>query len=303
MSCTEAIYGAPDPALAPAPPSALQVSPLAPGAVRIEDVASGSVQRFVVAAPAGAIERRYVLAQALRVLAAGGELIALAPKTLGGLRIAGELRGFGCAPVEQARRHQRLCRCERPEAVTAIDEAIDAGGAQLSPRLGLWSQPGVFSWDRLDPGSEALIASELDFTGRVVDLGCGAGVLARSLLERSSVTEAILVDLDRRALDAARRNIDDPRARFVQADIANWPDAPSGVDAVVMNPPFHQAGRAQIALGQAFVTTAARMLRKGGRLRLVANTNLPYEACLSEAFSRTAELSRQGGFKILEAVK
>lgn len=300
---SEAVYGEPNPALAPVGGEAIQLSPFILGAQRSEDLAPGSLGRISIAAPAGAIERRYVFAEALRALAPGGEIVAVAPKTLGGLRMAAELRSFGCEPSEDARRHQRICRSPRPAAPAGIEDALAAGGPQIPKALGLWSQPGVFSWDRADPGSQALIASRLDFAGRVADLGCGVGVLARDLLERSSVSEAILVDLDRRAIEAARRNVSDPRARFVQADVTDWTGAPSDLDAVVMNPPFHVAGRAQIALGNAFIAAAARMLRKGGRLRLVANTALPYEVTLSEAFSRTAELARRGGFKVLEAVK
>ena len=40
------------------------------------------------------------------------------------------------------------------------------------------ARPGVFSWDRLDAGSEALLAAmAIEPTDQVLDLGCGSGVV------------------------------------------------------------------------------------------------------------------------------
>jgi len=293
-----AVYGAPK--LAEIPAGARQVSPLAPGADALEDAADASLGSVVIAAPPGAIERRYVLAQALRALKPGGELAAVAPKDKGGLRLRKELEAFGCVVAEQALRHQRLCRCLRPEAPSGLAEAIAAGGPQTPPRLGLSSQPGVFSWDRPDPGS-ALLARHLGgLAGRGADLGCGVGVLALALLASPKVTALALVDIDRRAIDAARRNVADPRASFLQADLREPLPALSDLDFAVMNPPFHDGGGEDRALGQAFIVRAAASLRRGGVLRLVANIGLPYEATLAGAFDQLRRLEQFAGYKVLE---
>jgi 16S rRNA (guanine1207-N2)-methyltransferase len=299
----EAVYGEPPAALADVGPDAVQLSPLIPGAAAIEDLAEGRLARAVIAAPPGVLERRFVLAHALRALAADGALVALAPKTLGGARLRGELEGFGCAVAETARRHQRICRCRRPDAPRGLAEAIAAGGAQRIPALGLWSQPGLFSWDRLDPGSALLLAQPLPLEGAGVDLGCGAGVLARAALAHRAVTAVTLVDLDRRAIAAARRNLDDPRAAFLQHDLRRPPLGLAGLDFAVMNPPFHDGGVEDRALGQAFAAAAAAMLRKGGRLVMVANVALPFESVLAAAFSRVRTVAREGGYKVLEAIR
>jgi 16S rRNA (guanine1207-N2)-methyltransferase len=294
-----AVYGFPPPALATAPASARQTSPLVPGAHALETLADASLDRCVIAAPPGTIERRYVLAQVLRALKPGGELIVMAPKDKGGARLRKELEAFGCDVVETARRHQRLCRCQRPGDPKGLDAAIADGSQQVAPHLGLWSQPGVFSWDRLDPGSAMLLQNLPAFAGRGADLGAGVGVIARAVLESASVTHLTLVEIDRRALEAARRNIDDPRAAFLQADVRSV-DL-SGLDFVVMNPPFHDGGAEDRALGQAFVQKAAAMLRKGGQLRMVANVSLPYEASLKAAFKTVTPLGQGHGYKLFEA--
>ena len=296
-----AVYGAPPPALVSIPKYARQVSPLVPGADVLEDAPDCSLDAIAVAAPPGAIERRYVLAQALRALKPGGELTAVAPKDKGGMRLRKELAAFGCAVSEQSLRHQRLCACLRPVAAIGLAEAIAEGGAQTPPRLGLVSQPGVFSWDRPDPGSQLLAKHLGGVAGEGADLGCGVGLLALSVLASPKATALTLVDVDRRAIQAARRNIADPRARFLQADLREPTPSLADLDFVVMNPPFHDGGEEDRGLGQAFIRQAAAMMRRGGVLRLVANIGLPYEATLAAAFDQARRLEQGGGYKVLEA--
>ena len=299
----EAIYGLPPPELAAAGPGAMQLSPRIPGAAAIEDLPDGVLSRLVVLAPPGTLERRYTVAHALRALEPGGELIVLAPKTKGGARLGGELVEFGCRPREDARRHHRICRLVRPAMLVGIEDAIAASSPRIVPALGLWSQPGVFSWDRLDPGTAVLLAHASGMAGRGADLGCGVGPLARQVLKSEGVGELICADVDRRAIEAARRNIDDPRARFLHHDIRLGDPVLTALDFVIMNPPFHDAGAEERGLGLAFISAAANMLRKGGVCRLVANIALPYESRLNAEFTRTTMLAQSGGYKVYEAVK
>jgi 16S rRNA (guanine1207-N2)-methyltransferase len=299
----QAVYGSPPLSLASVPARAAQCSPLVPGAASLEDAPDGSLGRIVIAAPPGVLERRYVLAHALRALKSGGELIAMAPKTKGGARLRKELEAFGCQVTETAKEHQRICACPRPEAPTGIEAAIATGGLQRAPALSLWSQPGVFSWDRPDPGTALLAPLVGDLAGAGADLGCGAGTLSLAALASPKLTHLTLIDIDRRAIEAARRNIDDPRAAFLQADLRD-PQAPlAGLDFVIMNPPFHLGPKEDRGLGQAFIARAAAMLRKGGTLRMVANVGLPYEAVLGQSFARVTPLSQGRGYKLFEAVK
>ena len=296
------VYGAPPAELATVPVSAVQVSPLSPGAAALEALAPASLDGAVVAAPPGTVDRRFVLAMALRSLKPGASLTALAPKEKGGSRLGKELQAFGCAVDETGRRHQRICTTVRPDAPIGLDAAIDAGGPRFVEALGLWSQPGLFSWDRPDPGSRLLVANLPALSGQGADLGCGAGLLAKAVLGQAAVTRLDLVDLDRRAIDAARRNIDDPRAHLHWADARTAP-LNEGLDFVVMNPPFHDGGHEDKALGQGFIRRAYALLRKGGALWLVANRHLPYEGVLTPLFARATLKADVGGFKVYEARK
>lgn len=302
---TVLLYGRP-PAVFDPPGDATQTSPLIPESAALEAQAPGSADAVMIYAPPGVLERRYVLALALRALKAGGRLDVMAPKDKGGSRLGKELKAFGVEVAETAKAHHRRCVVIRPRTAdgldAAIQAAIQAGGPQIVPGLEAWSQPGVFAWDRIDPGT-ALLAEHLPrMKGEGVDLGCGYGALATVVLRSPEVTKLKLVDLDRRAIQAARRNIEDARAKVWWSD-ARTLEARGDKDFVVSNPPFHDGGAEDRRLGQAFVRKAAELLKKGGTAWIVANRHLPYEAELDAAFTRVRLVADAGGYKLFEAVK
>lgn len=168
---------------------------------------------------------------------------------------------------------------------------------------GFVTAPGVFSADAIDPASAFLTSHLPEHVGRyVVDLGAGWGYLSRQLLGSDKLRTLDLVEADHSALTCARANISDDRARFHWADATTWA-AERPMDAVVMNPPFHPSRAADPALGQAFITSAARMLAPNGVLWLVANRHLPYETTLNTAFAQVEQVADNGRFKVLRATR
>jgi len=170
---------------------------------------------------------------------------------------------------------------------------------------GSWmSQPGIFSWDRIDDGS-ALLAGHLpnDLSGHVADFGCGWGYLGREILARSpGIAKIDLIDAEHRALEAARANLADGRASFHWLDLLQEA-APATYDAIVCNPPFHAGRAAEPALGQTIIAAAARALRPGGRFYMVANRGLPYEPLLKANFASFETLADNNKFRVSLAVR
>lgn len=298
---TAYLYGRP-PLVFDPPTDAIQTSPLIPGSASLEDVPPGSADAVTVLAPPGALERRYTLALALRALKPGGRLDVMAPKDKGGSRLKKELQGFGLTGEETAKAHHRRIELVRPAGVEGLDEALRAGERRQVPGLDAWSQPGVFAWDRVDPGT-ALLAQHLPpLSGAGADLGCGYGALATVVLRSPAVTSLRLIDLDRRAVEATRLNVGDARVSFEWADVRTMPTT-GALDFVVSNPPFHDGGAEDRRLGQGFIRQAAALLRRGGIAWIVANRHLPYEHELNGAFSRVRPVVEGGGYKVFEALK
>jgi 16S rRNA (guanine1207-N2)-methyltransferase len=305
MSETEnlGVYGTIPVAVMPSPAPALQFSPLMPGAAALEQRGEATLAGMTMLAPPGTAERRYAIALALRALAPGAPLTVMAPKDKGGTRIARELAAFGCTVDDTARRHYRICTTPKPRVASGLEEAIAAGAPRLVPELSLWSQPGVFSWDRIDPGSALLLQHLPALAGNGADFGCGIGVLSRAALASPAIRRLTLIDTDRRAIEAARRNIDDPRAELRWADLRDGNVAAKGLDFVIMNPPFHDGGAEDKALGQDFIRRAAEALRADGTCWLTANRHLPYEGVMKPLFKRMTLKAEAGGYKIYEAVR
>jgi 16S rRNA (guanine1207-N2)-methyltransferase len=168
----------------------------------------------------------------------------------------------------------------------------------------LVSQPGIFSWNRIDDGSALLVAHLPDNLGEhVADFGCGWGYLSLVMLWGSpGIARLDLIDAEYRALEAARANVTDQRATFHWLDLASEP-APAIYDTVVCNPPFHTSRAATPALGQAVIEAAARALKPGGRLYLVANRGLPYEPVLKANFASFETLADNNKFRISRAIR
>ncbi len=297
------IYGKPLAEVVDLPAGAVQFSPLMPGASELGQQGEATLASMTMLAPPGTLERRYAMALALRAVVPGGAFTALAPNDQGGTRLRKELQAFGCTVTESARRHHRVAVCTRPDKLNGIDAALAEGGPQLVADLGLWSQPGVFAWDRIDPGSALLLEHLPALAGRGADLGCGIGILSHAVLASPAVAQVDLIDIDRRAVQAAQHNVDDPRARFHWGDVRDSNAVPGDLDFVVMNAPFHDAGAEDRTLGQGFVKRAAEVLRSGGVCWLTANRHLPYEAVMKPLFKRVDLRIEAAGYKIYEARK
>ena len=299
-AAVHALFGLPPASLAEPEPGARQFSPLIPGSAALEDAAA--LASLTMLASPGTPERRYQLALGLQALAPGSPFTVLAPKDMGGSRLAGELAGFGCDFAESAKRHHRICSGARPARLANLEPALAEGAPRLLPDLQLWSQPGLFSWNRLDRGTALLLEALPALAGRGADLGCGNGILAHGVLASPKVTALHLVDVDRRAVEVARRNTGDPRVTLSWADVRDGSGL-DGLDFVVMNPPFHDAGTEDKGIGKLFIERAAGALRQGGHLWMVANRHLPYEAVLKPLFRRAEAVVERDGFKVIAAVK
>jgi len=174
---------------------------------------------------------------------------------------------------------------------------------EVSEAEGGWkTAPGVFSADGPDAGSELLAAAlPAKLKGRVADFGAGWGYLSAAVLKREGVAALELIEAEHAALEAAKRNLNDPRVSFTWGDATRPLKEP--VDHVVMNPPFHPSRAADPALGASFITGAAASLTPAGTLWMVANRHLPYEGALREVFREVQEIGGDTRFKLFRAAK
>lgn len=242
------------------------------------------------------------IAEALRRVREGGLIVVAGGKEDGIQSLRKRIGQLGLQGDHAPKYHGVAFWFTRPAEIAEVARKLSAAPVRVAGRF--TAAPGMFSHDRIDEGSD-LLASRIpaDFRGHAADFGAGWGYLSVMLAERAPGLKGVdLFEADFNALEAARTNLaenaPDVPARFYWSDLAS--ETPRDhYDLIVMNPPFHEGHAADHGLGAAMIRMAAKALKAGGRLMLVANRGLPYEPVLKEAFKESGETCRNARFKVL----
>ena len=157
------------------------------------------------------------------------------------------------------------------------------------------SHAGVFGSERLDIGTRLLLEHLPHSRGRqrIVDLGCGNGILGVRAAMVNPHSEVTFVDESYRAVASAeatfRANLGAERAaHFVVGnglfDLANGTRLAAGFDLVLNNPPFHENHAISDATAWQMFVESRDALRHGGELWVVGNRHLGYPEKLKRLF-------------------
>jgi 16S rRNA (guanine1207-N2)-methyltransferase len=177
--------------------------------------------------------------------------------------------------------------------------------------LVLVGKPGVWSWDRLNPGTAALLElPRLEPDAQILDLGCGTGVIgavAARLAPRGHVT---LVDCNLVAVNCARRTLEANRVANAAVQLYDGvagpaPSAvegldPASFDVVLCHLPRGREVQRELILG------AARVLRSGGHFYFVASTKAGIKGAVAyarELFGRCGVVRQKKGYHVAMTVR
>ncbi|MET9732144.1 methyltransferase [Streptomyces sp. NPDC006458] len=167
---------------------------------------------------------------------------------------------------------------------------------------------GVFCADRLDIGTRFFLGHLPVTRGarRVVDLGCGNGVVGTAVALANPEAEVLFTDESFQAVASAeatyRANGVPGHAEFRVGDgLAGV--AAGGVDLVLNNPPFHSHQATSDATAWRMFTGARRVLRPGGELWVIGNRHLGYHVKLRRVFGNSELVAGDPKFVVLKAVK
>ncbi|MEU8521006.1 methyltransferase [Streptomyces sp. NBC_01216] len=186
--------------------------------------------------------------------------------------------------------------------------ALPADAGTVAGRT-VTNHAGVFCADRLDIGTRVLLRHLPRGLGRarVVDLGCGNGVVGLAVALAEPDADLVFTDESYQAVASAKENFRthaEPgrSAAFVTGDgLADLPT--ESADLVLNNPPFHSHQATTDRTARRMFTDARRVLRPGGELWVVGNRHLGYHVSLRRIFGRCELVASDPKFVVLRAVK
>lgn len=273
---------------------------------RLDEAAEGGV-RLVAMVPGGYEGKqrlRAMVAEAASALRTGGALVLVSHARRGAgtlLRMAEEALG-GADVVARGWGGMRVLRAERgPGAVPPAGASGTEIEAQLLGRAFRFATaPGVFSRERVDPGTRLLIDSvEVAGARSVLDLGCGYGVIGISVAATESQARVTLVDVDARAVALAKANCE-RNGVTADAEVADGPAALGRrFDLILSHFPLHAPRGDRDRL----VREARDALEPGGRLCAVVLEQYDLSETFARNFPSVQRLAESGGYVVLEGMR
>ncbi|WGE71354.1 16S rRNA (guanine(1207)-N(2))-methyltransferase RsmC [Actinobacillus equuli subsp. haemolyticus] len=247
-------------------------------------------------------ECQYQLLQWLSQADVGQEMLIIGENRAGVRSVEKLLETYGdIAKIDSARRcglyHFEL------QSVPEFNGKKFWKAYQLSD-LTIFALPAVFSSAELDGGTQLLLSSfnKTDrLKGKVLDLGCGAGVIGASLKQQFEKIKLTMSDIHAMALESSRRTLAENalEGAIVASDV--FSNIEERFDLIVSNPPFHDGIDTAYRAVEDLIAQAKQHLNRGGELRIVANAFLPYPDLLDKAFGSHKVIAKSNKFKVYSA--
>ncbi|MFC5146906.1 methyltransferase [Streptomyces aureoversilis] len=181
----------------------------------------------------------------------------------------------------------------------------------IGPASGLTvtNHAGIFCAERLDIGTRFFLRNLPQRHGRerIVDLGCGNGIVGTAAALANPQAEVVFVDESYQAVASAEATFREnagarAAAEFRVGDGLSGMPADS-VDLVLNNPPFHSHQSTTDATAWRMFTGSRAALRPGGELWVIGNRHLGYHVKLRRLFGNCEIVASDPKFVVLRSVK
>ncbi|KWU00567.1 16S rRNA (guanine(1207)-N(2))-methyltransferase RsmC [Vibrio toranzoniae] len=165
------------------------------------------------------------------------------------------------------------------------------------------SLPGVFSHGEFDVGSQLLLDTLPKLKGKVLDFGCGAGVLGAVMASRNPDIELEMCDISAFAVASSQATLEANglTGKVFASDV--YSDTAQDYQFIISNPPFHSGLDTSYSATETLLAQAPKHLKHAGELFIVANSFLKYIPIIEQSFGKCATLNKTTKFAIYHANK
>ncbi|TMO09094.1 MULTISPECIES: methyltransferase [unclassified Pseudoalteromonas] len=161
------------------------------------------------------------------------------------------------------------------------------------------SVPGVFNHGGLDIGTKVLLENAPTIKqGKVLDFGCGAGLIATFLGLKNPALDFTCSDVSALATYATEQTLklNSIKGEALLSDGLN--SITGKFDLIISNPPFHTGISTDYTVAEAFLSNAKQHLTKTGKLNIVANSFLKYTPILETQFDNYQTVFKSNKFAV-----
>ena len=169
----------------------------------------------------------------------------------------------------------------------------------LGQQVSLETRPGLFSPEHVDRGTLAMLSHVKIASGmRIMDLGCGCGVVGIVAAKIAGEENVFMSDADPMAVETARRNAERNSVGGVQICVSDGfksVDA-SGFDLILSNPPY----QTDFSVAKGFIEKGFNRLKIGGKLYMVTKRRAWYKNKMISVFGGV-EIRETDGYYVFIA--
>lgn len=171
--------------------------------------------------------------------------------------------------------------------------------------LQMTAESGLFSPDHADQGTLAMLSAiELEQEQKLLDLGCGYGIVGIYAANFCQPENVWMLDKNVRAIEMSRINAVANRVETINILQSDGPEVLLGTghqasfDWVLSNPPYHE----DFSIARRFIETSYKLLKTGGKLVLVVKRLDWYKNKLRSVFGGV-KIHSINGYYVLIAEK
>ena len=153
----------------------------------------------------------------------------------------------------------------------------------LGQSLALETQNGLFSPEHIDRGTMAMLQHvQIDSGMRVMDLGCGCGIVGIWAAKIVGEENVFMSDADPKAVETAARNAVRNGVGGVSISLSDGFSAveASGFDLILSNPPY----QTDFSVAKGFIEKGFNRLKIGGKLYMVTKRREWYKNKIISVF-------------------